>query len=84
MEVLVGVGFAPRSFFMDWRPIMAKRELPRTGAQKQNTFFGGAAILAVGIAVLALSTALFCWALLPHFTSLVYDQLEQQMGEANG
>jgi len=33
---------------------MAKRELPRTGAQKQNTFFGGAAILAVGILVVKL------------------------------
>ena len=34
---------------------MAKRELPRGGGQKQNTFFGGAAILAVGILVVILS-----------------------------
>ena len=33
---------------------MAKRELPRSGGQKQNTFFGGAAILAVGILVVKL------------------------------
>ncbi len=33
---------------------MAKRELPHNGAQKQNTFFGGAAILAVGILVVKL------------------------------
>ena len=33
---------------------MAKREMPRTGAQKQNTFFGGAAILAGGILVVKL------------------------------
>ena len=32
---------------------MAKREMPR-GGQKQNTFFGGAAILAVGILVVKL------------------------------
>ena len=33
---------------------MAKREIPRSGGQKQNTFFGGAAILAVGILVVKL------------------------------
>ena len=33
---------------------MAKREMPRSGAPKQNTFFGGAAILAVGILVVKL------------------------------
>ena len=33
---------------------MAKRELPRSGGQKQNTFFGGAAILAVGVLVVKL------------------------------
>ena len=33
---------------------MAKREQPRAAGQKQNTFFGGAAILAVGILVVKL------------------------------
>ena len=33
---------------------MANRELPRSGAQKQNTVFGGAAILAAGILVVKL------------------------------
>ena len=33
---------------------MAKRELPRSAGQKQNTFFGGAAILAMGILVVKL------------------------------
>ena len=33
---------------------MAKRELPRSAGQKQNTFFGGAAILAMGILIVKL------------------------------
>ena len=35
-------------------------------------------ILAVGMAVLVLSTALFCSVLIPHFTTRVFDELDAE------